>query len=62
MNKPLHKVPLKSDVKDLVDLRMSDSHYIIKIKRENVAYIGLQRDEHNVLEVYVRGKGGESNG
>lgn len=62
MNKPLHKVPLKSDVKDLVDLRMSDSHYIIKIKRENVAYIGLQRNEDNVLEVYVRGKEGEPNG
>ena len=61
MNKPLHKVPLKSDVKDLVDLRVSDSHYIIKIKREDVAYINILQNEHNDLEAYVKMKGGKSN-
>lgn len=51
----LHKVNLHSDVKDFVDLQMSEKEYIIKIKRENVAYIGLQKNEKDVFEVYVRG-------
>lgn len=56
MRKPLHKVELHSDVKDFVDLQISDKEYIIKIKRENVAYIGLQKNEKDVFEIYVRGK------